>query len=404
MKIRGLFVTVLFAALLGACGGGALTQLATGGIGGTGISTGSITAFGSIFVNGVEYDVDQATFTRNGIPASGQAEYFIGEYVTVQGTVNPDGVTGTAATVAFSNSLKGSVTSMSKDGTTLQVLGQTVRSNALTVFYGFTTLTELVNGNMLEISGVRDAQGVWVATSIRKLAESYASGETLEVKGTIQSIDTLNQTLQLAGLTVDYAQAALQGFTTVTPEVGQYIEAESLQALEGSRMLASKLELKNNDLQVSEGDEVEIEGVVTRFTSSSNFAVNGIAVITNASTAFEGGAASGLMLNALVEVDGRVNAQGVLVADEISIKESTSSQIDELDGTVSAINAEAKTFALSGQTITVDSSTIWEDESAYAVAQMNFSFLQVGDFLEVKTKTLSNGKLLALRVKREDDD
>ncbi len=66
-----------------------LGQLATGGIGGTGISSGPITAFGSVFVNGVEYDIDQATLTRNGQPASGQNEYRIGEYVTVKGRSMP---------------------------------------------------------------------------------------------------------------------------------------------------------------------------------------------------------------------------------------------------------------------------------------------------------------------------
>ena len=94
MKIRTLFTALLLAVLLAACVGSGLGQLATGGIGGTGISSGPITAFGSVFVNGVEYDIDQATLTRNGQPATGQNEYRIGEYVTIKGTVNADGVTG----------------------------------------------------------------------------------------------------------------------------------------------------------------------------------------------------------------------------------------------------------------------------------------------------------------------
>ena len=136
MKIRALFSIVSLVMLLAACVGGGSLQLATGGIGGTGISSGPITGFGSVFVNGVEYDIDTATFTRNGQPATGQHEYRIGEYVTVKGNVNADGLTGTATELAFSNQLEGTVTAVSTDGVTLGIMGQVVRVNALTVFHG----------------------------------------------------------------------------------------------------------------------------------------------------------------------------------------------------------------------------------------------------------------------------
>ena len=42
------------------------TQTAGGGIGGTGVSQGPITGFGSIFVNGVEIDTSSATILRDG--------------------------------------------------------------------------------------------------------------------------------------------------------------------------------------------------------------------------------------------------------------------------------------------------------------------------------------------------
>lgn len=404
MKIRTLFAAVLLAVLLAACVGSGLGQLATGGIGGTGISSGPITAFGSVFVNGVEYDIDQATLTRNGQPASGQDEYRIGEYVTVKGQINADGVTGKASEVAFSNELEGIVTAVSTDGVTVGIMGQVIRVNALTVFHGFKQLAELVVGNVVEVSGVRDGQDVLVATSITLKQTSYLPGSTLELKGITRQLDTLNKTFQIGGLTVDYSLAVLEGFETVAFANGQYVEAKTLQPLQGSRMLASKVELEDDHDRLDAGAEAELEGVVTRFVSVTDFSVNRQAVTTNASTRFKDGAASSLALNALVEVEGQVNAQGVLVADEVSVKESGSSQILELDGRIGSINAPAQEFSLLGQTVAVDGFTQWEDDSVYAQAQMNFSHLNVGDYLELKAKDLGNGKLLALRIQRENED
>lgn len=408
MKIKTLLVTLLLSLTLSACGGAAL-MLAEGGISGTGISAGSITAFGSIFVNGVEYDVDQASFTRNGVPVSSQNEYGIGEYVTVTGTVNPDGVTGTASMVDFSNALLGVVTTASPDGVTLEVLGQPVSTNALTVLSGFSLLTDLTVGNVVEVSGVRDTGGVLFATNIRLLSTSYQLGETLELKGMIDTVNTAIQTFTMGGLTVDYVGASLQGFPSGIPEVGQYVEVKSQQALTEGTLMASAIEMKNGTLELSEGTEVELEGLITRFVSARDFSVNGVAVITDANTKFEDGSGNDLALNALVEVDGSVNAAGVLVADEVSIKQSNTVSILELEGNITAINPNTQRFTLlepdgTSYSVTVNTSTIWEDESANAISQMNFSQLNVGDFLEVDSKTLNNGQLLALRIKREDEE
>lgn len=408
MKINPLLINMLLVLMLGACGGGS-TQLAEGGISGTGISSGSITAFGSIFVNGVEYDVDQADFTRNGVLAGGQNEYAIGEYVLVNGTVNPDGVTGTASSVDFRNALLGPVTVASADDMTLDVLGQQVTTNALTVFSGFGVLTDLQAGNVVEVSGVRDTSGALLATYIRLVSTAYVAGDTLELKGTVGTVDTGSQAFTMGSIQVDYSAAALQGFTSGVPEAGQYVEVKSQQALQDSTLMASAVELKSATLELAEGTEVELEGVITRFVSARDFSVNGVAVITDNSTTFEDGSGNDLSLNALVEVEGTVNAFGILVAEEVSIKESNSVSIDELEGNITAINATAQTFTFQASTnvtytVTVDTSTIWEDGSSAAIAQMNFSYLNVGDFLEIDSKTLNNGQLLALRIKRDDGE
>ena len=87
-----LALTFLAAAGLAACGGGSGSPSGSAAAGGGTVaagqvSTGPITAFGSIFVNGVEYDIDAALaggrVTVNGRPVASQDELGEGMKVTV---------------------------------------------------------------------------------------------------------------------------------------------------------------------------------------------------------------------------------------------------------------------------------------------------------------------------------
>jgi hypothetical protein len=396
MRLKNFLLMLLAVPLLSACFQAAL-MLAEGGIGGTGISTGVITAFGSVFVNGVEYNTGTATFTRDGTPVYGdQAEYHVGEYVTVKGKVNPDGVTGTATELVFNNVLEGPVTTVSTDGVSLEIMGQTVRTNALTVFHGFSLLNALAMGNIIEVSGVRGENGDITASSL-----TLTTNPNLEIYGTALNVNISNQTFKIGNLTVNYTGALL---SAGVPSNGQYLEVKSTQALQAGVLMASEVTLKEQYQHFSEGMEVEIEGMITYFNSATNFTVNGQSITTNAQTQFEDGTANDLSVDALVEVDGTVNAQGVLVADEVSIKQSASQPIIEREGTVSSVDTVANTFTLAGnvnETVVINTATLWLDERGTPYSfKPDISQLS-GVKVELKAKQ-SNGKLLALRIKLED--
>ncbi len=108
-----ILVTVLLMTVLINCGGGgggssnvaSLGEESGGGIGGTGLtSSGTITGFGSIFVNGVEFETDSAEILLDGNTAADTA-LRLGMVVLVTGTLNEDGVTGTADRVEFNNAV-----------------------------------------------------------------------------------------------------------------------------------------------------------------------------------------------------------------------------------------------------------------------------------------------------------
>src|SRR3990172_5334415 len=170
-----LFIGITMFALV-ACGTGDPGGLAGGGIGGTGISVGKITAFGSVFVNGVEFETTGATITIDGQTAmNGQDDLEIGMIVAVEGTFNVDGGRGTAKSINFKDNLEGPVTSLNTTAQTLTVLGQTVIVDAATEIYDASgarvTLDNIVTGNNVEVSGFTDAEGAIHATYIKVKAD-----------------------------------------------------------------------------------------------------------------------------------------------------------------------------------------------------------------------------------------
>src|SRR5262249_24652813 len=123
--------------VLTACGSGSGNSVA--GIDRTGApviaSYGTVSAFGSVVVNGVHFDTSSSTFSIDGNPG-GQADIAIGDVVLVKGSLDSGGTTGTATSVSFENNVVGPVTGIDATAETLVVLGQLVRVSADTSFDG----------------------------------------------------------------------------------------------------------------------------------------------------------------------------------------------------------------------------------------------------------------------------
>ncbi|MGD8913904.1 MAG: hypothetical protein PVJ68_14345, partial [Candidatus Thiodiazotropha sp.] len=69
------------------CGGSGNTPTLNGGIGGTGITQGRVTGFGSVFVNGTEFNTDDASFTVNDLAAT-ESDLAVGMVVRISGASN----------------------------------------------------------------------------------------------------------------------------------------------------------------------------------------------------------------------------------------------------------------------------------------------------------------------------
>ncbi len=384
-----------------ACGGGG-NQVA--GIDGGGspapvassvVSQGTITGFGSIVVNGVRYDTSSATITIDDEPGV-ESDLAVGQIVVVKGTISDDGTTGTADSVDFDDAVEGPIESIDLAADSMVVLGQTVRVDGDTVYEDDidpSSLEGLNVGDIVEISGNIDANGDIVATYV----ELEDPGSDFEVTGFVMNLDAGAFTFEINNLVVDYSAASLDDFPNGGPENGQLVEAEgSLGG--GGELVATELEFEGNDLDLDDGDEVEIEGFITRFNSAADFDVNGIPVTTNASTEFENGSSANLALNVKVEVDGEVNAAGILVADEVEFEEEG---VLRVAGLVEDVQADRLTVL--GIEITVNVQTEFDDESAMDVQNFDLSDVNVGDYVEVRGFD-SAGTIVATRVERDDDE
>ena len=283
-------------------------------------SSGVITGFGSIFVNGVEFETDNATFNVDGVSGT-QADLAIGMKVDVEGSINTDGITGIATHVDFDEELQGPVSGINVgDGQTrsFTVLGTTViidindtRFDDDSSAFSFATIED--NDNV-EISGFFDATGALHATRIELEDEDFDVSSIVEVEGAIAG---LSGTFFMIGtLEVDALDAELDDLPNGLVD-GVKVEVKGTYDPTTNKLTATKVEGEDDELEDSE-NEIEIEGIITRYESDSDFDVDGHLV--DASNAEREPSSLILVEGIHVEVEGIVS-NGILIASEVKTRE-----------------------------------------------------------------------------------
>ncbi|HET8692740.1 MAG TPA: DUF5666 domain-containing protein [Steroidobacteraceae bacterium] len=394
---------------LAACGGGGggnggpiINPPPSDGIVRTGMAVGPIASFGSVVVNGIHYETDDAVITIDGEPAT-QDDLRVGQVVRIVAELEDGETTGTASSVDFDDNVEGPIASIDLAAGSFVVLGQTVLVGASTSFdddISPRSLEGLAPGDFVEVSGLVRADGSIDATRI----ERNAGGGELEVHGVVSSLDTANQRFNLNDLVVDYSAAQLDDFPAGGIADGQPVEAKGT-ALDGNgALVATEVEFEGSTLVTGDEDDFgEFEGFITRFVSATDFDVAGVPVTTNASTVFEDGTAADLALNVKVEVEGVFDAEGRLVADEVDIK--LGGDI-EIAGFIDAVDAASDSITVLGITIETDALTRFEDKTDARVSPLTIADLAVGDYVELRgaEAPANSGTVRAALLERDDAD
>ena len=314
---------------LAGCGGGGGTNVA--GIGGTGKTiSGTITGFGSIFVNDVEYDIDNASFDINDDSSPGLSEddLSIGMVVTLTG--NDDGTVGVASQVVYDNEIKGPVSNLelSLDGTTksfmvfgvdvvVDVAGTTFNNSSAPGF-SFATLAE---GDIVELSGLFDSSNTLVASYIEKTDDLDPGSSEVELKGTPDAgTDAgIGDSFTLNGVTVNIvAGTDLSDIPGSRVTDTQFIEVKGTLITPSPAIIeATRIEQEDEGIDSDDG-EVSLEGFISDFTDNSSFLVSGQQV--NATDATFEPAGLTLRNDLRVEVEGTI-INGILIAGKVELED-----------------------------------------------------------------------------------
>ena len=333
-----------------------------GGTGGTGIiSRGTITEFGSIVVNGTEFDTQDATVVVKGEDMGSGDETIlqnldIGKVVTVIGSGSEEGEDAVANRVIYRNDLKGPVSAIETiDAQTLliTVLGQAVMVNTLTHWVG-TSAESLALNDMLEISGFLDDSKTLWATFLEKTGV-FQPGFIMEVVGVVFNLNEDLQVFELADLTVDYTDANVEGLPDQKPAENLLVEVEGTIDAIGGELHALKI-IPADLLEVEDVDQIEVTGFVTGFTSIYEFFIGNQKVRVNIDAEVVDGAIGDIQPGVKLEAEGRL-AEGVLHAWEIEFWEPD--QI-EVEGMVAEVVSSTR-FFVGNQEVSTGPTTTYED-------------------------------------------
>lgn len=324
--------------------GGSGGLLAGGGIGGTGISVGAISGIGSILVNDVDFDTKKAQVIVNGRrvgtgDSAVRQALALGMIVRVEGKFLGDDA-GKANRIVFSENVKGPVTAietMDPAVKKITVLGQVIIVNDATKFKGI-AIDSLAVGNVLLISGWTDGNGIIQATYAALIA---GSDDEVTARGIVTEVDVSQKEFHINRLRVDFSQAVLTGYPEDgLPAVGQLVFAAGI--LDTNDVLVAAEVRLENDLGVEDADDVEIEGIVSQFSSPYDFVLGTTAIQTDTETVFKGIEPGDIFPGARLLVKGSL-IKGRLLADEVVAKDKVN-----LEGTVESVDYDDEEISLLG--------------------------------------------------------
>jgi hypothetical protein len=392
----------------GGGGGGGGGGFSAGGIGGTGVvATGTITGFGSVFVNGVEFETTGSSFDIDDDSAATEGDLALGMVVTIVGTINNDGVTGTANSIQYDDEVEGPVSNDPLENSdmttkTFNVFDFTVVVNKNTTVFAGTSYEGLSRNDIVEVSGFYNENGSLVATRLEKQGTLSLGVSEVELKGTIIGFNG-SDTFTVDGITVNFDGATdLSDMPGGVIEDGQFVEVKGT-LVTTTAINATRIELEDEGIEDS-ADTVSLEGFVSDFVNTGNFRVSGQRVNAAAAVFSPAGLADSITSGDKVEVEGPVEA-GVLQATRV---EQRGGDV-RISAVVFSRETGAGTVSLTvviGQavlTVNTDSRTQLED-SLFEVEPFGLADINTGDFLEIEGYIDGGGNIVASQIQRDEPD
>lgn len=388
-------LAAILASLCAACSGG-ISGSGSGGVP-AGSAAGPIDGFGSVIVNGVRFNTDTATFTKDGQSAT-QDDFRVGQLIELQGDFD----SLVATSVSYRSEIKGPVTSATVTDAdlglaTFMVLGQEVRVNAATVFDG-TDIETITVGDLLEVSGPRDANDVVIASFI----EAKQALAEYKVAGEVYTLDQVAGTFEIGDLVVGYFGADVGDMPA---DVDTWLEAiVEVKGAPGDfnsvtpSLLASKIE-PIPTLTAAPGGTIEVEGYISYLVGpAGTFEVLAIPMAYTPDTVYINGTAESIADNVKVKVRGTMGTDGIVLAE---VCEILSTKAIRAEWNAENVDVAGSTVTVLGVQWEVRSETELRDKSSSDVDPFTLNDLSVGDLIQVRGY-LDGTTPVAARIERDD--
>jgi hypothetical protein len=354
--------------------------------------TGPITGFGSVVVNGMRFSTVGSSIADDEGTSLNSSNLRLGSVVRVDG-LSDNVASGTAGSIVVTPALLGIVDSVDASNTFLTVMGRNVSVNASTNYYIaatglYSTLAVVTAGSYVEVHGLVQADGSFLATLIEKRTAQAA----YRMRGQMTSLDVVNKTFVLGALTVNYGAAMVTGVlanstwlkvqAAAAPVAGVLtataVLTQTAQAGGGASGLVTG---------VASNSVMKLKGVATGAPVANNITLSGVAV-NLASTVYQGGTAASIAAGTALEVKGTWNGT-VLQAALVEFEGYRANNVNggaayELYGAVTAFTSNSN-FVVQG--VTVNASGVVGFPASMAV----------GTYLEIKGN-MAAGVLTATSV------
>jgi hypothetical protein len=284
-----------------------------GGIGGTGITGfGVVQKFGSIFVNGREYILDDNTrVTRDGVSVDKKTLH-LGDVVSIDGRIDAVSGHSVAVRVDSETSLQGAVEKVDVSSGTLSVLNQVVRVTPTTLTdrpEEASLLAGIRLGERIMVSGLPRSDNSWTATRIAHLPADVSH---FVLHGTVQRSEPERGRLRVSGQDLKIPSGKFPARLApgdIVRVIGHY---------SNTTLQVEDVSIAQPKLGVT-GQMVEMSGYIQAQPGSGQLVSNNVVLRYSDTSAFIGGTVADVRKDVPVLVRGEMRADGGMAVREILV-------------------------------------------------------------------------------------
>lgn len=375
------------------------------------ITQGTIAGFGSVIVNGIHFDVKEATIEIDGT-AKTESDLAVGQMVSITGVLDDDGLRGKASKLSAETKMRGPIESIDLSKGIIVVLGQQILIDADTFYEDAVAVENLKIGDVVKVSSHINSNSILVATRLE--IKSGSEAKELFLAGKVTNLNVTAMTFTINNAKVEYSKATIADLPNKTLEEGMLVRVQGL-IVDGVFVANGNIHLSAFDLKhhgnLDTKAKVEIDGIVSKLNIPASEMLLGPVFLLGDTTVFfttavkiEGGTLLDLKNGIRVRVKGKLDADSNITAEKIVLM--LSAKVED-EGLVQATDIAKNTLTIKGTVFEVTADTSFNDRSKTDVRLFSLKDIVTGDFVNVRGyKVSATGsipeKIIATRIERKN--